>query len=94
MADLKDALPEAKWLYRRIFTYVVTVVALILIAVCVSRAPDPTNIGLALCVLVGWMATLYLIAPASEHVAEILALSKMVRSRFGAGPTFPPQGEG
>lgn len=91
MTDLKDALPESKWIWRRVFTYVVTVVALVLIAVCVTRAPDPTNLGLALCVLVGWMATLYLIAPASEHIAEILALSKIVRARLGLGSD--PKGE-
>lgn len=85
MTDPQDALPESKWLWRRLFTYGVTVVAVLLLWVCVTRAPDPTNIGLALCVLVGWMATLYLIAPASEHIAHILAQAKINRAKLGDG---------
>lgn len=83
MTDPQDALPEAKWLWRRIFTYGVTIVAVALLWVCVKRAPDPTNIGLALCILVGWMATLYLIAPASEHIAQILAQARVNRAKLG-----------
>lgn len=69
---------EAQWTFRRIYTYGVTVAALILLAVIVARAAagDLKGIAYGLIVLIALLATYYLIAPTAEHIVAAIAAWK------------------
>jgi len=70
-----NAVPEFHWLYRRIFTWTVTGVALLILAFIVwaGRTGDLSGVAYGLIGLVAWLSTLYLIAPSAEVLAQIVA---------------------
>lgn len=65
---------EAKWTWRRLYTYGVTVAALALLAVIVWRidAGGLKGVAWGLIALIGLLATYYLIAPTAEHIVAAL----------------------
>lgn len=69
---------ESQWKFRRIFTYGVTAIALILLAVIVARAEagDLKTVAWALILLIALLATYYLIAPTAEHIVAAIAAWK------------------
>ena len=80
-ADPNDAvengnpIPEPKWFYRRVFTWSVTAVALLILAFIVwaGRNGDLSGVAYGLIALVAWLSTIYLIAPSAEILARIAA---------------------
>lgn len=75
-ALLQDPPPEAKWFWRRFYTFMVTVLSLAGVGFMIYKlAPGMVGVGIAygLIALVGWMATLYLVAPSADEVARIFA---------------------
>ena len=78
----QDPLPEAHWTFRRIFTYVVTLLSLAGVAWIIHKLSDGghlVGIGYALVGLCALMATYYLIAPAAEHIVRIIRLATLLK---------------
>lgn len=85
MTDPQDPLPEGQWLFRRLFTWALTVALLALLAVIVLRIP-PEQLQLIAIWIIGLLAlvvTYYLLAPSAPQLAGILA-------RLPVGARFNP----
>ena len=65
---------ESKWTFRRLYTYAVTLVAAVLLGICVWRMAeaDLRGVALSLVGLIALLATYYLIAPTAEHIVAAL----------------------
>lgn len=48
----------------------------------------PPGVSYALAAVVFWMATLYLVAPTSEHVARILSLRDVMNTALNRGTPY------
>lgn len=75
-ALIQDPPPESKWFWRRLYTFMVTILSLAGVGFMIYKlAPGMIGVGIAygLIALVGWMATLYLVAPSADEVARIFA---------------------
>lgn len=92
----QDPLPEGQWLFRRIFTWTLTILLLALLAVVVWRMPDGQLqlVALWLIGLIGLVVTYYLLAPSAP---ELTLLVSALRQRLAhpanlppAAPTIPP----
>lgn len=83
----QDPLPEGQWLFRRIFTWTLTIALLGLLAFIVCRIPPEQLQLVALWVisLIGLVVTYYLLAPSAPELARIFA---ELRPRIGPPP--PP----
>ena len=75
MIDPQDPLPEGQWLFRRIFTWSVTLALLALLAAVVWRTPGELlpPIGIWLIGLIALVFVLYLLAPSAPEMARLLA---------------------
>lgn len=92
--DPQDPLPEGQFLYRRIFSYVMAVVLLGLLAWIVYRidqSKDLADTAFWLIVLLWWVVTFYMIAPSAEQITKIIQAARIVRS--GASVPRPLQPE-
>lgn len=81
--DPQDPLPEQSFFYRRVFSYVIAVSLLGLIAFVVWRidgADQLREIALYLCLLLFVVVTYYMVAPSAEHVVKMIQLGKLWRS--------------
>jgi len=69
-----NAIPEPSWNFRRVYVWVVTVVALLILAyiVHVARENDLSGVAYGLIGLVAWVVTVYLIAPTIESLVQIV----------------------
>lgn len=87
----QDPLPESQWLFRRIYTWSLTVALLAVLAAVVWRMPPAQLQLVALWVigLLGLVVTYYLLAPSAPELARLVA---ELRSRIGLGPN-PSEGE-
>lgn len=81
------AIPENSWKYRRRFVFCVTFLTLGLEALAIILKA-PSGVSYALAAVVFWMATLYLVAPTSEHVARILSLRDVMNTALNKGTTY------
>lgn len=83
MTDLQDPLPEGQWLFRRIFTWTLTVALLALLGFVIARLPasDLQPVALWLVGLIALVVTFYLLAPSAPELARILA--EIPRLRLG-----------
>lgn len=84
--DLQDPLPEGQWLFRRIFTWTLTVCLLGLLGVIVCRMPRDglQLVALWLIGLIALVVTYYLLAPSAAELARIFA---ELRVRLPFGPS-------
>lgn len=92
VADVQDPLPESSWLWRRVFTFVVTGVILYFLWCAMDRLSRVAMIApaegvpalLALCKwiisLTILMTTYYLIAPSAEQIVKVVQVAGMLRS--------------
>lgn len=67
-------LPEAQWLYRRLFTWAVTGWALFTLHGLIQRMPeaDLRAIATRLILLLGALVAFYLIGPTAEHIIALV----------------------
>ena len=78
----QDPLPEAHWTFRRIYTYVVTLLALGGVAWVIHKINDDgplAGLAYALIGLCALLATYYLIAPAAEHIVRLIQSAARLR---------------
>lgn len=80
-ADPQDPLPEAQWLFRRIFTWTLTVALLGLLGWLIWRMPAEALqlVALWLIGLIALVVTYYLLAPSAAELARLIA---ELRTRF------------
>lgn len=84
--DVQDPLPEIDWFWRRIYTYVVSIVLILLIAYVlyglrgVQDADGLLEIGLRLCWLLGAVITFYLVAPSAEQIVHLVQAARTLRA--------------
>jgi hypothetical protein len=69
-----NAIPETRWLFRRIYIWVVTVTSLLILAyiVHVARENNLTGVAYGLIGLVAWVVTVYVVAPSVESLVQIV----------------------
>lgn len=84
---MTDGIPlaEGRWVWRRLYVFVSSVVIWTLLAVAVARVPPallPT-VAQGLMSLLGIILVLYLVAPTAQHLVEIAA---HLRLRLGGRP--------
>jgi hypothetical protein len=90
--DVQDPLPEAKWFWRRVFTFVLSACAIIGSALLVrlmyriAEGREDQVIGY-FADIIFWnqvllfvVVTYYLIAPSAEHVAKVLQTAGVLKS--------------
>lgn len=72
---VNSGLPEARWLWRRLYVYAASVVGWSLLAWSVARTPPQSMAAVAhgLMVLLGVTMVLYLVAPSAQQLAAIFA---------------------
>ncbi|PZU74140.1 MAG: hypothetical protein DI531_08180 [Brevundimonas sp.] len=75
MTDPQDPLPEGQWLFRRIFTWTLTVALLGLLGWITWRMPADAlqPVALWLIGLIALVVTYYLLAPSAAELARIFA---------------------
>lgn len=90
--DLQDPLPEASWLWRRVFTFTVTGAVLWMLWQSIDRlaavALTAPALGvpalLSLCKWIigfsGMMVTYYMIAPSAEQIVKMLKTATLLHS--------------
>lgn len=84
--DPHDPLPESKFLYRRITTWVVSLIMLGLIWYNVKalhdldQGPGIVKVTGWLCILLGMVLTYYLVAPSAEQIVKLVQLAKSLRA--------------
>lgn len=68
-------LPEARWLWRRLYVYIASVVGWSLLAWSVGRTPPQgmASVAHGLMVLLGVTMVLYLVAPSAQQLAAVFA---------------------
>jgi hypothetical protein len=91
-ADLQDPLPEASWLWRRVFVFTTTAAVLWMLWAAIDRlaavALAAPALGvpalLSLCKWIigfsGLMATYYMVAPSAEQIVKMLKTAALLRS--------------
>jgi len=92
LSDPQDPLPEANWLWRRVFIFAVTSVALFLVFRAVERLGDIAlvrpDIGIAafvnivklLVVTVNIMALYYMVAPSAEQITKLVKTASLLKA--------------
>ncbi len=67
-------LPEAQWLWRRLFTWLVTAFVLAQLHILITRMPaeDLRAIAERLLLLLGSLIAFYLIGPTAEHIIALV----------------------
>jgi hypothetical protein len=90
--DLQDPLPEASWLWRRVFTFSVTAAVLYMLWITIDRlagvALSAPSLGvpalLSLCKwIIGFTAmnvTYYMVAPSAEQIVKMMKTASLLRS--------------
>ena len=90
--DLQDPLPEASWLWRRVFVFATTAAVLFMLWGAIDRlaavALSAPQLGvpalLSLCKWIiafsGVMATYYMVAPSAEQIVKMLKTAALLRS--------------
>lgn len=90
--DLQDPLPEASWLWRRVFTFTVTAAVLWMLWAAIDRmakvALAVPELGvpalLSLCKwIIGFTAmnvTYYMVAPSAEQIVKMMKTATLLRS--------------
>ena len=73
--DPQDPLPESRWLYRRLYTWSLTIAAIALLWWLVRRMPaeDLQLVALWIIGLLALVVTYYLLAPSAAELARIFA---------------------
>jgi uncharacterized RDD family membrane protein YckC len=73
--DPQDPLPESRWLYRRLYTWALTIAAIALLWWLVRRMPaeDLQLVALWIIGLLALVVTYYLLAPSAAELARIFA---------------------
>lgn len=90
--DAQDPLPEQSFFYRRLFSYVMAISLIGLIAFVVWRidgSDQLREVALYLCTLLFVVVTYYMIAPSAEHVVKMIQLGKLWRS--SPPESLPPE---
>lgn len=66
--------PEAQWLWRRLFTWIVTAFILLQLHLLIARMPleDLRTIAERLIMLLASLIALYLIGPSAEHIIALV----------------------
>lgn len=90
--DLQDPLPEASWLWRRVFVFATTAAVLWMLWGAIDRlaavALSAPHLGvpalLSLCKWIigfsGLMATYYMVAPSAEQIVKMMKTAALLRS--------------
>lgn len=81
MIDPQDPLPEAKFTYRRIFSYSVSLALLAILAFIVWRMDDSDalrQLALYLCVLLFFVITYYMVAPSAEQIVKLIQSARVL----------------
>lgn len=79
-ADPQDPLPEGSFFYRRVFSYVLSICIIALLALVIWRidgADELRRVALYLCLLLFMIVTYYMIAPSAEQVVKMLQTAKL-----------------
>lgn len=81
---MKAALPEARWLWRRLYVYAASIIGWSLLSWSVAKTPPASMVAVAhgLMVLLGVTMVLYLVAPSAQQLAAVFA---EVRLRLATG---------
>lgn len=83
MTDEQDPLPELTFTWRRWYTYAATLALLLLLGWIVwgltnaAAAKELGDTAFWLIMLIGWLATCYLIAPSGEQVVKMVQAAKI-----------------
>lgn len=74
MAGHPLPLPEAQWLWRRLFTWLLTSFVLWQLHLLIGRMPndDLRSIAERLILLLGTLVAFYLIGPTAEHIIALV----------------------
>lgn len=90
--DIQDPLPEANWLWRRVFVFVVSSVLLAFVWFAVGYLADTANAApragiealkdvIRYLLLFAWMlSTYYLLAPSAEQLTKLVQSANLLRS--------------
>ncbi len=87
--DVQDPLPEANWLWRRVYTYVMSLILVVLIAWVLDSLHDLRDaqslyeIGMRLCWLLAAVLTYYLVAPSAEQITRLVQSARVLRAGVG-----------
>lgn len=79
-ADIQDPLPESTFFYRRVFSYVLSVAFVALLAFVIWRmdtASELRQVALYLSLLLWFTITYYMVAPSAEQIVKMLQTAKM-----------------
>ena len=70
-----SGLPEARWLWRRLYVYAASVIGWGLLTWSVARTPPSSMASVAhgLMILLGVTMVLYLVAPSAQQLAAVFA---------------------
>lgn len=87
MTDIQDPLPEFSFKFRRIFTYALTVLHIVMLAVLVSMLPanDVASFAWWLLVVHWFVITFYMVAPSAEQVVKIIQTARILRGKQEGG---------
>lgn len=90
----QDPLPEGQWLFRRIFTWSLTIVLIGLLTWIIGRMPaaELKHVALGLIALIALVVTYYLLAPSAAELARIFA-GLPIRLPFPRFPNSAPPGD-
>ena len=71
---MSPPLPEAQWLWRRLFTWGVTLWIMVQLHSLIARLPDADlrSICERLILLLGTLTAFYLIGPTAEHIIALV----------------------
>jgi len=86
MADDHTPLPENKFTFRRLFSYVIATWLMILLSVLTNRIDDPVGqkaIAFYVMILLWWVITYYMVAPSAEQIARIIQAARIFQSSSG-----------
>lgn len=84
--DVQDPLPESDWLWRRVYTYVSSMLILLGIAWTLyglDKAGEGAGLlemGVRLCWLLALVITFYMVAPSAEQIARIIQAASILKS--------------
>jgi hypothetical protein len=80
-ADLQDPLPESSFFYRRVFSYIVSLAFIALLAFVIYRMDEARELRLVaqyLCILLFCVITYYMIAPSAEQIVKMFQTARVL----------------
>lgn len=84
--DVQDPLPETNWLWRRVYTFVLSVISVAFIwfgAEAMYSLKEPEKLFLITRYMIGILLVLilfYMVAPSAEQIVKLIQAARLMRS--------------